>query len=226
MLCLSFPPAAADIAAAVEEVDAPLPEKAEEARVEAEQILSMPVFEKARAKEGVAARVGRWLIKKLREIGSFISDLLPEFAGIGTGISYAVTAGLLLLLAALIWYWFLRNRDLRLRAMPRFEPDEGGDTPASAPSLADAEEALRAGDLAGAAARITEWFMAVAYLPASPPEGRTNREMLPELKRRPPLAPKDWEALVRFHESLRYAGRSTEKKVVDAWFRAARGVAG
>lgn len=190
------------------------------ARDDAREILRLPVFRKGGG-AGPLERLGRAALGALRRLG----DLLRRAVGFEHGTALAtVVSGLVLAGAALLLLWLWRSRPRR-SGVRMERPLE-----ASAPEvearrflpLGAAEEAFARGDLAGAAALVTDWFLARAYEPGRPPDWRTNRELLPDLRPKPPLRAEDWEALVTFHEALRYAGARADARVVGAWLERAR----
>ena len=140
---------------------------------------------------------------------------------LATGVSVAVLAAAGLLL------WRLRRRGARWH----HDGEPGLPPPPEAPPertflpLSAAEQALSGGDPGRAAALLTDWFLSRAFEPERPPDWRTNRELLPDLRSLGPLGGGEWEALVAFHEALRYAGSPPRAATVGAWLERARRVA-
>lgn len=196
-----------------------LPPEVAVARDEAGEILSLPAF-RHRGEATPLERLGRAVMGFLRRSADFLRRTVEFKYGtaVATGVSVAVLGAVALLL------WRLRRRGHRA-----LQAEEPGPTqaPEGVPErrflpLSAAERAFSAGDSGGAAALLTDWFLSRAYEPERPPDWRTNRELLPDLRSRDPLEGREWEALVAFHEALRYAGSPPLAATVKAWLERAR----
>jgi hypothetical protein len=196
--------------------------EAKEARLQAEEILSKPIFRQPDERVGLAARIGRWILGVLRWLGRLISRM-GGVLGLSTPVSIAVSVAVILFAVGLIIYFILKTRwstRSSTHLVAELEPEKPPEAPRD---LSAVEEALRSGDLARVAGLLTSWFLTRAYEPERPPEGWTNRELLPDLRTRPPLRGGDWERLVGWHEALRYAGSPPDRSVLEAWVERARG---
>lgn len=198
-----------------------LPPEAAVARDEAANILTLPTF-RHRAEVSPLERLGRVVLKFLRKSFDFLRRTVEFRYGtaLATGVSVLVLGAVAYLL------WRLRRRGPQV---PTAEESGPPPAPESIPGrdplpLSAAEQALSGGDPGGAAALLTDWFLSRAYDPDRPPGWRTNRELLPDLRSRGPLGNREWEALVAFHEALRYAGSPPQATVVGAWLERARRV--
>ena len=196
-----------------------LPPETVAARDEAGKILALPVF-RHRGEPTPMERLGRVVMGLLRRSLAVLRRVVDFRYGtaLATGISLLVITAVALLL------WRLRGRGSRAPA----GEDPGPQRPTDATperrflSLSAAELAFSRGDPGSAAAFLTDWFLSRAYDPDLPPDWRTNRELLPDLRSRGPLQGREWEALVAFHEALRYAGSPPDGAVVGAWLERAR----
>jgi hypothetical protein len=198
-----------------------LPPEAVAARDEAAKILALPLFHH-RGETRPMERLGRVVMGLLRRSLA----ALHRVVGLQYGTALATGVSLLVLTAVAILLWRLRGRGPLASA----GEDSAPQTPDGAAQegrflpLAAAEGAFSRGDPVSAVAFLTDWFLWRAYDPELPPGWRTNRELLPDLRSRGPLQDREWEALVAFHEALRYAGSPPDGAVVGAWLERARRV--
>ena len=206
---------------AAEAERAPLGEEAAAARRDAEQILSKPIFKRAKEGQPFLERLGRYLLGLARRLFHGFQRILgTKYASL---FSYIVSGAVILLaIGALLWFIVKTPRAPPAGGPARQAPDDqGGGRPTLFP-LSHIEKAVECGELGTAAGMLADWFIACAYDPSYAPWWLTNRELLPQLRGLKPLVPNEWESLVSFHESLRYAGYPPERAVVERWLDRAR----